>query len=786
MSWIYTGNCRSLTVIISKYLGGDLVFGYPIIYYGQNNDSGFIDDYPAYSILTDEELGQLSEIDYLARLSDFQTWIEIQESGLSFATDTIVPAELENCDGCPTTTSTTTIFVPTTTTTTTGIPTTTTTTTSCEMPANYTEEGFLYTNGMVNNIPNVDFTGSSEDACEAWINFTCNSEDLSGGFDVNGKWWGSHDNFREGDNIYYRNSCELVATGYYILSSVDHNFEVIYVDEFGVISYTDCGDCPTTTTTTTVAPTTTTTTTISPNLFIFNVTSDGINPTVLPLKSTGGYTYNCDINWNNEYSEHINAGSASYTFGSAGTKRIEINGTCEAFATDNVYFPITEVIQWGTAANFLKLNFYGCTILTNFPIGAITGASNITTFENFVRGCTAYTSIDEDLFTLTPDVTTFKYAFGSSGATGTLGENLFVNNVSATSFEYTFYDTDFNCDIPSALFTENINALNFGYTFGNTAFTGTIPEDLFATCVDAKFFNGTFANTRISAIPQYLFWNNVDAEQFTYTFYNCLYVTDNSPLGYQALNDNLFYNNQLAKYFTACFTGMRNMSSTLPEDMFQRNVLAISFGNTFESCDGLYGDIPAGLFANNPDVTTFANVFALNGSTYTDLLTDIPADLFKYNTKAVTFRRCFRWRYNLPILPNGLFRNVGTHISAGSEFNFEEACTGCMALTVGQYPFSDSTVSAAYNRFTGKTLKVANMFSLGYNVGGTDWRYAPELWDSSIYNSSGVTTYTNCYYILDAYWSKIYSNYCNIPSSWGATHIHAPCSTTTTSTTPIP
>lgn len=131
MAWVLTGDCRSLTVIVSKKING--ILQYHRTYYGQDNSSGFLTAYPLYPALTDEELGRLSEVDYLTRLVDFETWVEGIEAGLDFDTATIlVEAELVGCPECTTTTTT---IPPTTTTTTTLIP--------CDTPVTH-NGGVLY------------------------------------------------------------------------------------------------------------------------------------------------------------------------------------------------------------------------------------------------------------------------------------------------------------------------------------------------------------------------------------------------------------------------------------------------------------------------------------------------------------------------------------------------------------------------------------------------------------------------------------------------------------------
>jgi len=95
-----TGMERSMTVAITKMIGGVMQPGYPATYQGRNAFSFNSIDYAAIDVTT---MTSMSVLDYNERLTAFQSYVEAREVGLHFATD-VVPgfeAYKENLTSCP-------------------------------------------------------------------------------------------------------------------------------------------------------------------------------------------------------------------------------------------------------------------------------------------------------------------------------------------------------------------------------------------------------------------------------------------------------------------------------------------------------------------------------------------------------------------------------------------------------------------------------------------------------------------------------------------------------------
>lgn len=102
MAYVFTGNKRSLTVLITKKDAVGTIVGYPIEYDGRLA-------FGSYSAITDDEAQKLSETEYNNRLSALYSFIEGIEIGFDSGTDFTNASEmvdLVNCSAATTTTTT--------------------------------------------------------------------------------------------------------------------------------------------------------------------------------------------------------------------------------------------------------------------------------------------------------------------------------------------------------------------------------------------------------------------------------------------------------------------------------------------------------------------------------------------------------------------------------------------------------------------------------------------------------------------------------------------------------
>lgn len=74
-----TGLKRSLTLVVSRKISGEMAPGYPRTYYGQQ---AFDWDNKSYPSLSPEEFSLLSTNSYEERKEAFQAYVESQEYGL--------------------------------------------------------------------------------------------------------------------------------------------------------------------------------------------------------------------------------------------------------------------------------------------------------------------------------------------------------------------------------------------------------------------------------------------------------------------------------------------------------------------------------------------------------------------------------------------------------------------------------------------------------------------------------------------------------------------------------
>ena len=195
--------------------------------------------------------------------------------------------------------------------------------------------------------------------------------------------------------------------------------------------------------------------------------------------------------------------------------------------------------------------------------------------------------------------------------------------------------------IPENLFKNNVEAEEFVDTFAGCKNITTIPENLFKYNTKATRFEGTFAGCeKITSIPENLFKNNLEVQSFRSAFANCHSIIN--------IPENLFRYNNEVRIFDGIFGGCKNIAS-IPENLFRNNILARDFRNAFFGTN--ITSIPENLFKYNTEAKTFSDTFSrcIN-------LINIPETLFKYNIEAEKFDNIFSYCTKLVQIPENLFR----------------------------------------------------------------------------------------------------------------------------------
>lgn len=195
--------------------------------------------------------------------------------------------------------------------------------------------------------------------------------------------------------------------------------------------------------------------------------------------------------------------------------------------------------------------------------------------------------------------------------------------------------------IPENLFKNNIEAEEFVDTFAGCKNITTIPENLFKHNTKATRFDFTFAGCeKITSIPENLFTHNVEVQSFRSAFANCHSIIN--------IPEKLFRHNSEARTFEGVFGNCINLKN-IPEDLFRYNILAGDFSRAFSGTS--ITNIPENLFKYNTKAETFSGTFdrCIN-------LINIPENLFKYNIEAEKFDNIFSYCTKLVQIPENLFR----------------------------------------------------------------------------------------------------------------------------------
>ena len=170
----------------------------------------------------------------------------------------------------------------------------------------------------------------------------------------------------------------------------------------------------------------------------------------------------------------------------------------------------------------------------------------------------------------------------------------------------------------------------------NAKFT-EIPEWLFSKKVTSKKMSGFVDCKKITNIPENLFKNCVNAEEFEVTFKGCT--------GIKSIPENIFKYNTKLTDLNGVFMYCNNITN-IPENIFKYNTEITDMLAQFYGCTGITS-IPENLFKYNTKVDRFSSIF--EGCTG---LTNIPEDLFKYNTIVGGVPEAFSGCSNIRYIPD--------------------------------------------------------------------------------------------------------------------------------------
>ena len=215
-------------------------------------------------------------------------------------------------------------------------------------------------------------------------------------------------------------------------------------------------------------------------------------------------------------------------------------------------------------------------------------------------------------------------------------------------------------EIPEWLFSKKITSTKMSKFYECMGIT-SIPEDLFKNNVNVENFHYTFKGcTGLTSISEGLFENNVNVENFDETFERCTGLT--------SIPEGLFKNNVNVKTFSETFRECTGLTS-IPENLFKNNVNAIAFGGTFDGCTGL-ATIPENLFKYNVNVRNFVETF--KGC---NQLINIPEGVFESNINA-NFYATFKYCTGLTSIPEKIIENFKKiKEKGGTADDIFEGCT---------------------------------------------------------------------------------------------------------------
>ena len=246
-----------------------------------------------------------------------------------------------------------------------------------------------------------------------------------------------------------------------------------------------------------------------------------------------------------------------------------------------------------------------------------------------------------------------------------------------------FVDCKKITNIPENLFKNCVNAEEFENTFKECTGITNIPENLFKYNTKVKKMNGIFYQcTGITSIPENIFKYNTELTDLDSVFIYCNNITN--------IPENIFKHNIEVRDFDAMFYGCSKVTS-IPENLFKYNTKVIGIGGMFCNCIGITS-IPENLFKYNTKVIGMGSMFYNCTG-----ITSIPENLFKYNTETIAMVEQFCNCTGITSIPENLFK-YNTKVDRFS--SIFEGCTGLTSIPEDLFKYN-TIVSGVSESFLG-------------------------------------------------------------------------------------
>ncbi len=249
-------------------------------------------------------------------------------------------------------------------------------------------------------------------------------------------------------------------------------------------------------------------------------------------------------------------------------------------------------------------------------------------------------------------------------------------------------------EIPEWLFSKKVTSKKMSCFIDCEKIT-SIPENLFKDCINIEEFHSTFRGcTRLTSIPENLFKYNTKVKNMISMFENCKGLT--------SISKNLFKYNTNITSFNSMFTNCTGLTS-IPEELFKYNTDISDFSIVFAGCTGLTS-ISESLLKYNVKMENVSALFERCIG-----LTSVPEELFKYNTELKNFSSVFDRCTGLTSIPENLFKH---NINAKDFYCVFRGCTGLTSIPENLFKHNTKleSFSRAFQNCTGLTSIPEELF----------------------------------------------------------------------------